>query len=58
MSAPFVPLPLLSPQEWEELDALRRAITQAPAAVVPDKQERFASLFARSLLGKGDHPLQ
>ena len=58
MSAPFVPLPLLSPREWEELDALRRAITQAPAAVVPEKQERFASLFARSLLGKGDHPLQ
>lgn len=58
MSAPFCSLPVLSPQEWEELNALRIAITQAPAAVVPEKQERFASLFARSLLGKGDHPLQ
>jgi len=57
MSAPFVPLPLLSPQEWKELDALRLAISDGPSTVVPEKQERFASLFARSLLGKGDHPL-
>lgn len=57
MSAPFVPFPLLSIEEWEELDALRLAISEAPSTVVPEKQERFTALFARSLLGKGDIPL-
>lgn len=57
MSAPFVPLPLLSPSEWEELNVLREAISDNPATVVPERQERFSALFARSLLGKGDQPL-
>lgn len=48
------PSPFLSPEEWDELDALRRAISDNPAAVAPHKQEQFSSLFARSLLGKGD----
>jgi hypothetical protein len=48
------PSPFISPEEWEELQALRKAISQSPASVVPSKQERFASLFARSLAGKGD----
>lgn len=57
MSAPFIPLPLLSQEEWQELDALRKAISSGPSAVVPDKQERFTALFARSLMGKGNPPL-
>lgn len=57
MSAAFIPEPLLSKEEWKELDVLRRAISEAPATVVPECQERFAALFARSLLGKGNKPL-
>jgi hypothetical protein len=57
MSAPFFPSPLLSAEEWDELTALRKAISDSPAAVVPEKQERFSALFARSLLGKGNQPL-
>lgn len=48
---------LLSKEEWKELQILRKAISEAPSTVVPLKQERFASLFARSLLGKGDVPV-
>ena len=48
------PSPFLSQEEWRELNALRRAISDNPAAVAPQKQEQFAALFARSLLGKGD----
>jgi hypothetical protein len=54
MSAPFIPFPLLSPEEWKELDALRRAISDSPATVVPEQQERFSALFARTLIGKGN----
>lgn len=58
MSAPFVPCPLLSAEEWQELQALRRSISEAPSTVVTEKQERFTALFARSLMGKGNIPLQ
>ncbi len=58
MSAPFISSPLLSETEWKELNALRQAISDNPSAVVPEKQERFVALFARSLLGKGDKPLK
>lgn len=57
MSAPFISSPLLSKEEWQELDALRKAISDSPATVVPEKQERFSALFARSLIGKGNQPL-
>lgn len=40
--------------EWRELQALRRAISDNPAAVHPAKMERFSELFARTLVGKGD----
>lgn len=40
--------------EWDELQALRRAISDNPAAVHPSRMERFSELFARSLVGKGD----
>ena len=42
-------LKYLSGDEWEELDALRRAINDNPASVHPEKQERFTELFVRSL---------
>lgn len=44
----------LSAREWNELQALRRAISDNPAAVHPDRMERFTQLFARTLVGKGD----
>jgi hypothetical protein len=46
------PSPELSPEEWEEAQALRRAISEHPASVAPWKMERFTALFSRSLLGK------
>lgn len=39
----------LSKEEWQELDALRKAINDNPATVHPQKQERFTQLFVRSL---------
>lgn len=39
----------LNKEEWEELDALRKAINDSPASVHPEKQERFTELFVRSL---------
>ena len=57
MSAPFIPLPSLSADEWKELQTLRKAISEAPSTVIPSQQERFAALFARSLIGKGNAPL-
>jgi hypothetical protein len=44
----------LTEEEWNELDALRKAINYNPASVHPEKQERFTELFVRSLRGKGD----
>lgn len=44
----------LTPSEWHEIQVLRRAISDNPAAVHPVKMERFSELFARSLAGKGD----
>ena len=44
----------LTTSEWYEIQALRRAISENPAAVHPIKMERFSELFARSLAGKGD----
>jgi hypothetical protein len=39
----------LTDDEWQELDALRKAINDSPASVHPEKQERFTELFVRSL---------
>lgn len=39
----------LTKEEWQELDALRKAINDSPASVHPEKQERFTELFVRSL---------
>jgi hypothetical protein len=39
----------LSEEEFKEMDDLRKAISQNPSYVHPDKQERFTELFVRSL---------
>jgi hypothetical protein len=59
LTFPFPPhrSPSLSIEEWEEAQALRKAISEAPSTVAPWKMERFSELFARSLQGKGNPPL-
>lgn len=46
----------LTTEEFDELQALRRAIHDHPASVHYQKMERFAELMVRSLDGKGDRP--
>jgi hypothetical protein len=48
----------LTPIEWKRLNHLRVEISRNPAAIVPEEQEEFVELFARSLLGKGDRPVK
>ena len=43
----------LTPEELEELNALREAITFHPASVHHDKMERFADLMVRCLDAEG-----
>ena len=45
----------LTKEEWNELDALRKAINYNPSQVSPQKMEKFTELFVRSLQGKGDN---
>lgn len=45
----------LTKEEWNELDALRKAINYDPSTVAPEKMEKFTELFVRSLQGKGDY---
>lgn len=49
--------PLTDP-EWERLNHLRQEISFNPAAIAPADQEEFSTLFARTLAGKGDQPIQ
>lgn len=44
----------LSDDEWNEMDALRKAINQLPQAVHPDKMEEFTQYFVRSLRENGN----
>ena len=46
---------VLSKEEWEELIALKEAITYAPQTVSAEKMEKFAELMVRSLEGKEDN---
>lgn len=45
---------VLSKDEWNELIALKDAITYAPQTVSAEKMEKFAELMVRSLEGKSD----
>ena len=46
---------VLSNDEWNELVALKNAITYAPQTVSTEKMEKFAELMVRTLEGKGDY---
>ena len=39
----------LSPDEWDEMYALKKAINENPYTVHPLKMERFTELFIRTL---------
>ena len=43
---------VLTKEEWNELVALKEAITYAPQTVSAQKMEKFAELMVRSLEGK------
>jgi hypothetical protein len=44
----------LTTEEWNELNALRKAINYDPRTVSHQKMEKFTELLVRSLQGKGD----
>ena len=44
----------LTKDEWNELVALKDAITYAPQTVSAQKMEKFVELMVRTLEGKGD----
>lgn len=45
---------VLTDEEWNELIALKEAITYSPHTVSAHKMEKFAELMVRTLEGKGD----
>ena len=47
---------VLTQEEWNELVALKDAITYRLASVSAEKMEKFAELMVRSLEGKCDPP--
>ena len=51
MSYQSVRSQLLTVDEWNELNALRQAINEGPAAVHPNKMEKFTELLIRSQHG-------
>ena len=46
---------VLSNDEWNELVALKNAITYAPQTVSAEKMEKFTELMVRSLEGKEEN---
>jgi len=47
---------VLTKEEWDELVALKDAITYAPQTVSAEKMEKFTELMVRSLEGKCEAP--
>lgn len=45
---------MLSKEEWNELVALKKAISYNPASVSPEKQELFTQLLIRSFEYRGE----
>ena len=43
----------LTDAEWSEMTAHKNVINQRPAAVVPEKMEKFTEYLVRSLREKG-----
>ena len=52
MTLPKTSAATLTQEEWNELVALKEAITYAPQTVSAQKMEKFAELMVRSLEGK------
>ena len=52
MTLPKTSAATLTKEEWNELVALKEAITYAPQTVSAHKMEKFAELMVRSLEGK------
>jgi len=52
MTLPKTSSTTLTEEEWNELVALKEAITYRPASVSAHKMEKFAELMVRSLEGK------
>ena len=47
----------MTKEEWNEMDYLRKAISDQPSSVSPKKMEKFTELFVKSLEGADDsHP--
>lgn len=46
---------ILTKEEWDELVALKDAITYAPQTVSYEKMEKFSELMVRTLEGKGNY---
>ena len=58
MTLPKTSTEILTEEEWDELVALKEAITYAPQTVSAQKMEKFAELMVRTLEGKGDRAPQ
>ena len=54
MTLPKTSTEILTEEEWNELVALKEAITWCPQTVSSEKMEKFVQLMVRSLEGKGD----
>ena len=58
MTLPKSSSQVLTQEEWNELVALKEAITYAPQTVSAQKMEKFAELMVRTLEGKGEYTPQ
>ena len=47
----------MTQEEWDEMNVLRKAMTDNLASVHPDKQERFTQLLIKSWPAQGEHPV-
>ena len=48
----------MTKDEWNEMNSLRKAISEQPSSVIPEQMQKFAELFVKSLEGADDsHPL-
>ena len=44
----------LTDDEWNEMDALRKVISQRPQSLIPEKMEKFSEYMVRSLREMGN----
>jgi hypothetical protein len=58
MTLPKSSSEVLTQEEWNELVALKEAITYRPASVSAQKMEKFAELMVRTLEGKSSNTPQ